>query len=118
MTRPDVGAKCFDLMASVLGKTRARKLVDTAWNIEQVIDMRSLRPLLQARPAPYLSTNRSPLLGRSGKPNFNGVAYNMVPANRANVSIAPRVTSTGLLMRGIASPTVPTLLEEDGYIFS
>lgn len=35
-------------MAPVLGKTRARKLIDTMWNTEKVTDMRSLRPLLQA----------------------------------------------------------------------
>jgi hypothetical protein len=40
--------KCFDLMAPMLGRTRARELIDTVWNIEQVIDMRSLRSLLQA----------------------------------------------------------------------
>ncbi len=48
MTRAEVDAKCFDLMAPVLGKTRARKLIDTLWNIEKVTDLRSLRPLLQA----------------------------------------------------------------------
>ena len=53
MTRPDVDAKCFDLMAPVLGKTRARKVIDTVCNLEKVTDIRSLRPLLQApRPLP------------------------------------------------------------------
>jgi len=48
MKRSDVDAKCFDLMAPVLGKTRPRKLIDTVWDIEKVTDMRSLSPLLQA----------------------------------------------------------------------
>ena len=53
MTRPYVDTKCFDLMTPVLGKTRARKLIDTVWNIDKVTDMRGLRPLLQAsRPLP------------------------------------------------------------------
>jgi 2-methylcitrate dehydratase PrpD len=48
MTREDVDAKCFDLVAPVLGKARARKLLDTLWNIEKVSDVRKLRPLLRA----------------------------------------------------------------------
>lgn len=48
MTRGEVDAKCFDLMAPVLGKSRARKLLDTVWSIEKVSDIRKLRPLLQA----------------------------------------------------------------------
>ena len=48
MTTPEVDEKCYDLMAPVLGKKRARTLCDTVWNIEKVKDVRKLRPLLQA----------------------------------------------------------------------
>ena len=48
MTTPEVDEKCYDLMVPVLGKKRARALCDTVWNIEQVKDVRKLRPLLQA----------------------------------------------------------------------
>ena len=48
MTTPEVDEKCYDLMAPVLGKARARKLCDTVWNIEKVKDVRALRPLLRA----------------------------------------------------------------------
>ena len=48
MTTPEVDEKCYDLMAPVLGKKRARTLCDTIWNIEKVKDVRKLRPLLQA----------------------------------------------------------------------
>ena len=48
MTTPEVDEKCYDLMAPVLGKARARKLCDTIWNIEKVKDVRALRPLLRS----------------------------------------------------------------------
>jgi len=48
MTRADVDAKSYDLLAPVLGKARARKLCDTIWAIEKLSDARKLRPLLQA----------------------------------------------------------------------
>jgi len=48
MTRAEVDAKSFDLLAPVIGKTRARKLCDSVWNIEKLADARKLRPLLQA----------------------------------------------------------------------
>jgi 2-methylcitrate dehydratase PrpD len=48
MTRGEVDAKCFDLMAPVLGAKRARSLCDTIWRCERVPDVRALRPLLQA----------------------------------------------------------------------
>jgi 2-methylcitrate dehydratase PrpD len=48
MTREEVDAKSFDLLAPVLGRSRARKLCDAIWNIERVTDARKLRPLLQA----------------------------------------------------------------------
>jgi 2-methylcitrate dehydratase PrpD len=48
MTRAEVDEKSYDLMAPVLGKSRARKLCDTIWMLEKVRDLRSLRPLLRA----------------------------------------------------------------------
>ena len=48
MTRAEIDAKSYDLMAPVLGKARARRLCDSIWNIEKLADMRKLRPLLQA----------------------------------------------------------------------
>ena len=47
MTRAEVDEKCFHLMAPVLGKSRARKLVDSVWDIERLKDVRTLRPLLR-----------------------------------------------------------------------
>ena len=48
MTRAEVDEKCYDLIAPVLGSTRARKLCDAVWHLEKVIDARALRPLLRA----------------------------------------------------------------------
>jgi 2-methylcitrate dehydratase PrpD len=48
MARAEVDAKSYDLLAPVIGKTRARKLCDSVWNIEKLTDVRKLRPLLQA----------------------------------------------------------------------
>ena len=48
MTREEVDTKSYDLLAPVIGKTRARKLCDSVWNIEKIKDIRKLRPLLQA----------------------------------------------------------------------
>lgn len=48
MTRKEVDVKSFNLMAPVLGKRRARTLIDTLWEIEKVRDFRRLRPLLRA----------------------------------------------------------------------
>ena len=48
MTREEVGEKAFDLCAPTIGKTRARDLVATVWRIDEVNDVRSLRPLLRA----------------------------------------------------------------------
>ena len=39
--------RCFDLFGPVLGARRARKLIDTLWALEEVKDVRTLRPLLQ-----------------------------------------------------------------------
>lgn len=47
MTRPEVDAKSFELMAPVLGKTKTRKLIDAVWRLEAVRDVRQLRPLLR-----------------------------------------------------------------------
>jgi 2-methylcitrate dehydratase PrpD len=48
MTRSEVDEKCFDLMAPVIGKARARKLCDAVWKLEKLPDVCSLRPLLRA----------------------------------------------------------------------
>jgi 2-methylcitrate dehydratase PrpD len=48
MARAEVDEKCFGLLAPVLGKSRARKLIDAVWGLEKVKDVRALRPLLQA----------------------------------------------------------------------
>lgn len=48
MTRQEVEAKCYDLTAPVLGKKRARNLIDRVWGIEQVADTGALQPLLRA----------------------------------------------------------------------
>ena len=49
MTREEVDAKSYDLVAPVLGKDRARKLCDAIWNLDRVKDIRSLRPLLKEK---------------------------------------------------------------------
>jgi 2-methylcitrate dehydratase PrpD len=48
MTRAEVDEKSYDLMAPVIGKTRARKLCDAIWKLEKVRDLRGIRPLLRA----------------------------------------------------------------------
>jgi 2-methylcitrate dehydratase PrpD len=50
MTRAEVDAKSYDLIAPVSGKARARKLCDLVWNLEKVGDVRKLRPLLMEKP--------------------------------------------------------------------
>jgi 2-methylcitrate dehydratase PrpD len=47
MTRDEVVAKCRDLVNPVLGISRCAKLIDTVLGLENVRDMRELRPLLQ-----------------------------------------------------------------------
>jgi 2-methylcitrate dehydratase PrpD len=49
MSRAEVDAKSYDLMAPVLGKARSRRLCETVWNLETVSDVRKLRPLLQEK---------------------------------------------------------------------
>jgi len=48
MMRAEVDEKSYDLMASVIGRTRARKLCDAVWMLEKIRDVRDLRPLLRA----------------------------------------------------------------------
>jgi 2-methylcitrate dehydratase PrpD len=48
MTRAEVDAKSYDLIAPVIGKARARKLCDTVWSLEKLNEVRKLRPLLRA----------------------------------------------------------------------
>jgi 2-methylcitrate dehydratase PrpD len=47
MSRAEVDAKSYDLMAPVIGKARARKLCDGVWSLEKIRDVRGLRPLLR-----------------------------------------------------------------------
>ena len=47
MTRAEVDAKGYDLMAPVVGKSRARRLCDALWNLERIKDVRQLRSLLR-----------------------------------------------------------------------
>ena len=49
MTRAEVDAKSYDLVAPVLGKDRGRKLCDAIWNLDRLKDVRSLRPLLKEK---------------------------------------------------------------------
>jgi 2-methylcitrate dehydratase PrpD len=48
MTRAEVDEKCFDLIAGVTGRKRARALLDRVWGLERETDIAALRPLLQA----------------------------------------------------------------------
>jgi hypothetical protein len=50
MKRAEVDAKSYDLIAPVIGKTRARKLCDAVWNLEKVGDIRKLRSMLMEKP--------------------------------------------------------------------
>jgi 2-methylcitrate dehydratase PrpD len=50
MTRDEVDAKSYDLLAPVIGKARARRLCDVVWKLEGVSDVRKLRPLLMEKP--------------------------------------------------------------------
>jgi 2-methylcitrate dehydratase PrpD len=60
MTRADVQEKALDLLAPVLGFSRARRLVATIWQLERLRSVRELRALLvPARSAaPAVSTRR------------------------------------------------------------
>ncbi|MEQ8195034.1 MAG: hypothetical protein RIB59_11155, partial [Rhodospirillales bacterium] len=48
MTRAEVEAKAFDLTAPILGKTRAKKLIEAIRSLETIKNVRTLRPLLTA----------------------------------------------------------------------
>jgi 2-methylcitrate dehydratase PrpD len=47
MTRKEVGEKGFDLCAPVLGKTKAKALVEQIWALDRLDNVASLRRLLQ-----------------------------------------------------------------------
>jgi 2-methylcitrate dehydratase PrpD len=49
MTRAEVDAKGYDLLALIMGKARARRLCETIWNLDRVADVRRLRPFLQEK---------------------------------------------------------------------
>lgn len=48
MTTEELEKKCLGLLAPVLGADRSQKLIDRVWNLEQVNNVRELRPLLSA----------------------------------------------------------------------
>jgi 2-methylcitrate dehydratase PrpD len=45
MARAEVDEKSYELMAPVIGKARARELCEAIWKLEQIRDIRALRPL-------------------------------------------------------------------------
>lgn len=47
MTKDEVAAKARDLVAPSLGAAKADKLISTIWNIEDLKNIRELRPLIQ-----------------------------------------------------------------------
>ena len=47
MTRAEVDAKAYDLIAPVFGKKRARRLCDAIWALDKLPSVRRLRPLLK-----------------------------------------------------------------------
>ena len=49
MSRAEVDAKSYDLIAPIAGEARARKLCDAVWNLEKLRDVRKLRPLLMEK---------------------------------------------------------------------
>ncbi|MEA3192731.1 MAG: hypothetical protein QOD26_1064 [Betaproteobacteria bacterium] len=49
MTRAEVDAKGYDLMAPVLGRDRARKLCEAIWNLDRLKDVGNLRTLLKEK---------------------------------------------------------------------
>jgi hypothetical protein len=48
MTKEEVEEKCFGLLRPILKKKRARALIDAIWTIEQMEDVKALRPLTRA----------------------------------------------------------------------
>jgi 2-methylcitrate dehydratase PrpD len=51
MSREEVEVKSRDLLVPVLGARRATRLIERVWTMEQMTDVRGLRPLLQVREA-------------------------------------------------------------------
>jgi 2-methylcitrate dehydratase PrpD len=49
MTRAEVDAKAYDLIAPVFGRARARRLCDAIWTVDAVADVRKLRALLKEK---------------------------------------------------------------------
>jgi 2-methylcitrate dehydratase PrpD len=47
MTRAEVDAKAYDLIAPVFGRTRARRLCDALWSLDKLDNIRKLRALLK-----------------------------------------------------------------------
>jgi 2-methylcitrate dehydratase PrpD len=45
MPRSEVDSKCLDLIAPVIGKRQARRLIDAIWSLEKLPDVRKLRAL-------------------------------------------------------------------------
>ena len=45
LSRPEVEEKALDLMVPVVGPRRSRRLLEALWNIENIGDVRALRPL-------------------------------------------------------------------------
>jgi 2-methylcitrate dehydratase PrpD len=48
MTTEEVENKCRGLLIPVLGEDRSQRLIHMIWNLEQVRNVRELRPLLSA----------------------------------------------------------------------
>lgn len=48
MTTEEVEKKCSELLKPVLGEDRTQKLIDKIWNLEEIRNVRELRPLLSA----------------------------------------------------------------------
>jgi hypothetical protein len=47
MTRAEVDAKAYDLIAPVFGRTRARRLCDAVWSLDKLGNVRKMRTLLK-----------------------------------------------------------------------
>lgn len=52
MNSDEVEEKCLGLIVPVLGKERSRKLIDGIWNLENIKNVRSLRPFFSRLPRP------------------------------------------------------------------
>ncbi|MSQ23566.1 MAG: MmgE/PrpD family protein [Chloroflexi bacterium] len=49
MTRAEVDEKAAHLLAPIIGARRARRLCDVVWSLEELPDVRDMRPLLRSR---------------------------------------------------------------------